>query len=135
MDARQREAVRQRAGGRCEYCHMPQSALAVRFHCEHVRAKQHHGGDELANLSFCCRQCNLFKGPNQAAYDPQTDELVSLFNPRADLWDEHFKVEDALITGITPKGRATVELLEMNRPEYIQLRELISDFGSPSPDV
>ena len=136
MNPRQREFVRQRAGGRCEYCHLPQSAIpSVQFHCEYFRARQHHGSDESSNICFSCRQCNLYKGSNQTAYDPQTDELVTLYNPRADIWDEHFRAEDGLIIGVSPKGRATVEFLQMNLPEYVGLRELITDFDLPTSDA
>ena len=124
MNQKQREFVRQRAGGRCEYCRLPQfAALAVQFHCEHIRARQHHGSHDASNICFCCRNCNLYKGPNQTAYDPGTDELVTLFNPRTEKWEEHFRLEDGLVIGISPKGRATVELLQMNMTQSVQIRE------------
>jgi hypothetical protein len=41
MTAAQREAVRQRAGGRCEYCRLPDSAMEPEdFHVEHIIAKK-----------------------------------------------------------------------------------------------
>ncbi len=55
MDAATREFVRKRAGNRCEYCQLPQDAAPFfTFHIEHVRARQHPGGDEVENLAVAC---------------------------------------------------------------------------------
>ena len=60
MTGGDREAVRQRAGGRCEYCHLPDSSLDPEdFHVEHVIAKKHGGKDDLDNLAWSCIFCNL----------------------------------------------------------------------------
>lgn len=50
IDASTRRTVRRRAGNRCEYCLMPQSAVDIRFHVEHVLARQHRLDDSLENL-------------------------------------------------------------------------------------
>jgi hypothetical protein len=50
-----------------------------------------------------------------------------LFNPRIDIWNEHFAApteEPFLLEGITPIGRATVERLEMNSPLQLRARQL-----------
>jgi hypothetical protein len=130
MDARLRELVRERADHRCEYCRLPQSALPwARFHIEHIRAQQHGGSDDLANLALACRRCNGFKGPNLTAIDPATDAIVPLFNPRQDRWREHFAVEDLHIVGLTDVGRATAALLNMNDPDRLQLRSELTALG------
>jgi hypothetical protein len=49
--------------------------------------------------------------------------MVSLFNPRNDVWSDHFAVLGGRINGLTPKGRATVRLLNMNAPRRVELRE------------
>lgn len=125
MQSSLRQFVRLRAENRCEYCHLPQELFpSFHFHIEHVRAKQHHGGDEADNLAYSCQQCNLFKGPNQSAYDPQSQTLVPLFNPRVEVWHDHFEFSGPCIIGLTPMGRATIDLLQMNSDQYIELREL-----------
>jgi 5-methylcytosine-specific restriction endonuclease McrA len=44
MAARQRDAVRQRAKRRCEYCCLPDSAMnSSDFHVEHIVARKHGG--------------------------------------------------------------------------------------------
>jgi hypothetical protein len=123
MDGGVRQLVRKRAGNRCEYCRLPQAALPwARFHIEHVRARQHRGTDDADNLALACNRCNAHKGPNLSSYDPDTDELVVLFNPRIDTWEEHFVMNDCNVFGRTPVGRSTVALLSMNDPDRVQLR-------------
>jgi hypothetical protein len=130
MDDVLRHRVRERAGHRCEYCRLPQAyAPVVRFHIEHIRARQHGGDDDLANLALACPHCNRFKGPNLTSVDPETATVVPLFHPRADLWDAHFVVEDVIIIGRTPSGRATVRLLRMNTDDRQKVRAALRERG------
>ena len=47
MDAALRDLVRERAGHRCEYCHLPKAAEPFfTYHIEHIVARQHGGGDD-----------------------------------------------------------------------------------------
>ena len=130
MDESVRNQVRERAGNVCEYCRIPQDALPwARFHIEHIRARQHRGTDALENLALSCRRCNSHKGPNLASIDPVTDELVQLFHPRTDHWEDHFTLSEHRIMGRSPMGRATVALLNMNSPDRVQLRKELSAGG------
>ncbi len=123
MDAATYRTVWQRASDRCEYCRLPQaSAPLFVFHVEHIRAKQHRGDDDPANLALACPASNRFKGPNLSAIDPETDKLVALFNPRTDMWKEHFAFVGALIAGRTPTGRATAALLNLNAEARVAMR-------------
>lgn len=123
MDADLREFVRGRAGNACEYCHIPQDATPlVPFHVEHI-VSQHGGSDDPSGLALACDRCNAYKGPNLTSIDPDTHTVVTLFNPRADVWDNHFVIRGGLIIGLTPKGRATVRLLNMNAAHRVELRE------------
>lgn len=126
MDAALRKLVRDRAADRCEYCHLPQQAVDATFHVEHIRARQHGGTDTAENLALACDRCNLFKGPNLVSVDPVTQQVVLLFHPRNDDWNEHFVVRGSLIEGQTPTGRSTVELLQMNAWRRRKLREAIA---------
>jgi predicted restriction endonuclease len=123
MDADTREIVRRRADNRCEYCglHEDQSPLAS-LHVEHIRPKKHGGDDNLDNLALACIDCILHKGSNIAGFDPESDVLTELYNPRLHVWAEHFDRRDILIVGKTPIGRTTVRVLEMNSEEQLQLR-------------
>lgn len=124
MDARTREYVRRRAGNRCEYCRMPQDATPfITFHIEHTIAKQHGGGDNPELLALACDRCNAFKGPNLSSVDPESGEIVLLYNPRQDAWSDHFAFQDAVIVGLTSVGRASVRLFQMNAARRVELRE------------
>ena len=69
-----------------------------------------------------CWVCNLHKGPNLATLDPVTRELIPLFHPREQNWDEHFRFVGARIDGLTPTGRATARLLKMNDDDQTEIR-------------
>ncbi len=124
MDATTRQLVRQRASDRCEYCGMPQLATPfLTFHMEHIRAQQHLEDDSPDNLALACPQCNLHKGPNLTSIDLATNDVVELFNPRQQIWADHFKIDEARIVGRTPTGRVTVRLLQMNSDAQIKIRK------------
>jgi hypothetical protein len=49
-------------------------------------------------------------------------------------WSRHFRWDGPILIGRTPTGRATVELLQINREERITLRQDLIDEGLlPSP--
>ncbi|HVS73491.1 MAG TPA: HNH endonuclease signature motif containing protein [Phycisphaerae bacterium] len=124
-----RDFLRDRAGGRCEYCHFPERFLAAGLTLDHVIAQQHRGGDGEENLAMACLHCNACKGPNIASMDWQSSQVVRLFNPRLDRWDDHFQIVEDRIEGRTPEGRATVMLLDMNNAANVSLRELLRRSG------
>lgn len=126
MDATVRRDVLQRAASCCEYCRLPQYAVDLTFHIEHIIARQHGGGDDSENLCLACDRCNLHKGPNLSAIDPVSREIVPLFHPRRDQWHEHFAMSGARVIGMTPTGRATAQLLQMNSPRRQELRERLA---------
>ena len=55
--------------------------------------------------------------------------MVRIFNPRTDRWEEHFLVQNSGIRGITPIGRATAWLLQMNCAERMNLRRELMTMG------
>lgn len=122
MDAATRHLVRQRARDRCEYCHLPEDAVDVPFHLEHIIARQHGGSDDPSNLCLACDRCNLHKGPNLNSIDPDTGTSVPLFHPRQQKWDDHFAWLGAEIVGVSVTGRVTVRLLQMNARHRLLLR-------------
>jgi 5-methylcytosine-specific restriction endonuclease McrA len=125
MDAKTREAVRTRAGNRCEYCRIHQQHFSITFHVEHIVAKQHRGSDDDSNLALACHYCNRHKGPNLTGIDQVTEEITQLFHPRTDDWETHFTIISGRINGQTDVGRMTADLLNMNSHERIRLRNLL----------
>jgi hypothetical protein len=115
--SRHYEQVARRARHRCEYCRAPEAIFNLQFEVEHIVPTSRGGLDEESNLALSCRSCNLFKSDEQAALDEATGEVASLFHPRQDRWDEHFRfdAEEGDIVGLTSVGRATVASLRMNR--------------------
>jgi hypothetical protein len=129
MDPNLREVVRRRAGNACEYCRLPQNATPlIPFHVEHIVSRQHGGTDDPSGLALACDRCNAYKGPNLTSIDPDTRTvatlLFKLFNPRGEAWSDHSVVRSGHILGLTPTGRATVRLLNMNAPRRVELREV-----------
>jgi hypothetical protein len=87
------------------------------------------------NLAYSCGGCNAHKKDKIAALDPLTRQLFPLFNPRLDVWEEHFEwsEDDLYIIGITPTGRSTVYRLKVNRTGNVNLRNLLKMAGLHPP--
>lgn len=116
--------VAERANYRCEYCLAPEVISPSEFEVEHVWPRKRSGPDELSNLALACGPCNRRKYLATSGQDPESGLDVPLFNPRRDVWDEHFvfTVETGEIVGRTPTGRATVLRLGLNRAHAVRAR-------------
>jgi hypothetical protein len=122
MDEALRAFIRERAGRRCEYCRMRQDDYEFQtFHVEHVVARQHGGTDDGDNLCLACSECNWAKGPNLAGL--LDGKLYALFNPRTQNWHRHFRWERTILVGKTKTGIVTVQVLNINDPARVRLRE------------
>src|SRR5262245_11178787 len=117
-----RRLVEQRARFTCEYCQLEQRFSLLRHQIDHVRASKHHGPNTMENTCLACAHCNAAKGPNVAGYDPLTGHLTPLFNPRVDGWSEHFRWDGAVLVGLTPAARATIDVLRINDFECVEQR-------------
>ena len=123
-----------RANHRCEYCHVPTIAYQSPFQIDHVIASKHGGATVFSNLALSCFHCNIHKGPNIAGLDPPgTGPLVRLFNPRTDGWGDHFRYEGAVLVGLTPIGRATLHVLNINDPLAVGVTEAPSSPRQNAP--
>jgi hypothetical protein len=113
--------VRESAKNRCGYCLSPQAFIPFPLEIDHLTPQAKGGSDEESNLWLACSACNNFKSDKTEAKDPETNDIVPLFNPRKQNWFEHFQwSEDSLrISGISPVGRATVSLLHLHDYEYL----------------
>jgi hypothetical protein len=115
--------VIERAGGRCEYCLMPQTASAFQHEPDHITPLQHDGKTTTDNLALACVRCNRRKGPIVGSFDPETGALVPFFNPRTQRWSDHFRLERAIIQPLTPQARITVKILRLNDARRVEERE------------
>lgn len=119
-----RQLVEGDARHRCGYCLTPVSFMPVRFEIEHIIPEKLDGATVRENLWLSCPSCNRFKGFKLDATDPDTMQVVPLFNPRTQNWLEHFlwSEDGTRIIGRTAIGRATVEALKLNHPWWIDCR-------------
>ncbi|MEH1869922.1 MAG: HNH endonuclease signature motif containing protein [Nostoc sp.] len=120
IDDATKEILRRRANYLCEYCHSPERISTTRFTVDHLIPKSIGGSDELNNLALACRRCNERRYNFVAGYDPETKAIVPLFNPRQQIWSDHFlwSVNGRTIIGVTPTGRATCKRLDINDERY-----------------
>jgi hypothetical protein len=101
---------------------MPEAGAFFAHEPDHVIATQHGGQSNLENLALACFQCNRHKGPNVASVDTETKRIVRLFNPRTDVWGDHFRAESGRIIPVTEIGRATAALLDFNDADREETR-------------
>lgn len=133
--ARQKQFIIQRARGCCEYCQSQSRFTNQAFSIEHIVPKSQGGQNTLDNLALSCQSCNNHKYTKTTGIDPITGKTVPLYNPRQESWADHFAWNEdcALIIGLTPTGRATVETLQLNKPGLVNLRQILSAVGEHPP--
>ena len=98
---------------------MPEWALLAGCEVDHIISRKHGGLAELANLALSCARCNRAKGSDVGSVSDSTGAFVRLFNPRTDRWEDHFKMLEGRIGGLTEIGTATARLLRMNAGERV----------------
>lgn len=126
------------AGHRCGYCQTDERLTGISLSIEHIHPKSRGGVSVRENLWLACRSCNEFKGLQIDGVDPETGERSSLFNPRTQRWDDHFTWDDTgeTVRGVTPVDRATVAVLQLNRPLLVLARRrwVMNGWHPPSSD-
>ncbi|NUO79784.1 HNH endonuclease [candidate division KSB1 bacterium] len=133
------ESVRQRvaeaARYRCGYCQTLQDIVGYPLHVEHIIPEAADGSSAEENLWLACLLCNNHKGSQTHAKDPVTQTEVPLFNPRTQVWAEHFAwIENGTqIVGSTAIGRATILALKLNAPVRIHARRRWASVGWHPP--
>lgn len=108
---------------------MRQDDSGLGFHIEHIIAISHGGQTVVNNLALSCSRCNLYKGVNIAAADPDTGDPTFLFHPRRHNWHNHFQLDGAFIQPLTSEGRATVFVLRLNDAQRMEQRSLLIELG------
>lgn len=129
--------VKRRARGYCEYCLAPFGFSPDNFQFDHIIPVYLGGTSVPDNLAWADGGCNGHKHTKTHHFDPLNKQLVRLYHPRLDKWHDHFEwsEDETLIIGLTPIGRATVELLQVNRESNINLRRLLIVAGLHPPKV
>lgn len=122
-------AVREWAGGRCQYCLMHQDLQGATFHVEHIIPRSKGGQTELANPTLACPGCNLHKADRLKAADPVTRADAALFHPLQQVGSDHFRLRGYEMEGRSPMGRATIAALDLNHPRRQRIRAAEEKFG------
>ncbi len=131
-----RRLVIERAENCCEYCRLSQDDDEFSFHVDHVIAEKHHGETVPENLCLSCYICNTYKGSDITSVDPQSGQVIQLYNPRTQVWSTHFKLAGTHIKPLTANGRVSASLLRFNIPERLAERALLIKLGTyPCPMV
>ena len=133
-----RERISKQARHRCGYCLTQEAIVGAPMEIEHLYPRALGGNTVEANLWLACSLCNEYKGTRTTAEDPETGRIVLLFNPRLDVWSEHFAWVDsgARIVGKTAVGRATVRALQLNRRSLVRSRRywVTAGWHPPGPE-
>jgi len=109
---------------------MPDDLVPYGHQIDHINPRKHGGLSTLVNLAYACLRCNNSKGTDIAVYDTETGEIIPLYNPRVQQWeDDHFELDGAYLKAKTAVGRATIRDLQMNHPDQIEARRNLIEKG------
>ena len=111
-----KKLVRERAKFLCEYCHSLEEASAL-FAIDYIIPQSLPGSsDDPDNLALACQRCNGYRYNFTTGIDPETGDIIPIFNPRKQKWSDHFlwSADGLKIIGITATGRATCNRLDLN---------------------
>ena len=108
----------------CAYCQTSESNTGQPLTVDHIIPQAQGGQTVFENLCLACRRCNEFKGDTVQAQDPLTGEMVLLFHPRQQDWQNHFQWDETgtRVVGSTVTGRVTIVALNMNNPLIVDVR-------------
>jgi HNH endonuclease len=131
-----KQLVFNRAKGLCEYCRSQARFAIDPLVIDHIQPVSRGGKTIAENLALSCQTCNNYKYTKTEALDPVTNQSVSLFHPREMVWENHFTWNEDVTQaiGITPVGRATIALLQINRDGVVNMRRVLAIMGYHPPD-
>lgn len=129
--------IRKQFADCCAYCRTSESLTATTFEFEHIVPISAGGKTLLKNVCLACPTCNRHKASRQTATDPKTGEIVPLFHPQQQSWDDHFcwKNDWVEVISCTAVGRATCAALRMNRPQLVRVRRMWVILGEHPPQI
>ena len=98
--------------------------MGMPMEIEHLYPRSLGGATTEDNLWLACPLCNKYKGSRVGGEDPSSGSFVRLFNPRRQIWSDHFRwVEGGTrIAGRTAVGRMTVQLPRLNQETRVVAR-------------
>lgn len=130
-----RRRVSEKARYRCGYCLAQEEIVGIPMDVDHIIPESLGGPTTEENLWLACSLCNDHKGNQTAALDEVSKEVVPIFNPRSQRWDEHFAwtSEGDCLLGLTAIGRATIAALNLNLDIRVRARRrwVMADWHPP----
>jgi hypothetical protein len=119
--------LRKEFGGRCVYCRASDAISGVQgFGVDHYRPKRRFAtlATEYLNLYYSCNRCNSNKG--QFWPTPQQQKAkVFVPNPCEHVMADHMRFHGSAVAHRSNAGEFTVELLDLNEPDVVKLRDAI----------
>jgi hypothetical protein len=128
ISAELRRLVESRAEKLCEYCLIAEEDTFLGCEMDHIISEKHGGLTQAENLANACVCCNQAKGSDVGSFHQPTASFVRFFNPRTDLWVEHFALSGFRIEPLTPIGEVTARILGFNARERLLERETLVKF-------
>lgn len=119
----------------CAYCKTAEFLTAVTFEFEHIQPISKGGQTVFENLALACPSCNRYKGNRENAIAPSSNDLVALFHPQQQLWQDRFSWNESKteIIGKTAIAQTTIAALKMNRSSLVRVRTMWVKLGEHPP--
>ena len=129
IPAETRRLVIGRAGRCCEYCLIHEDDTYFGCEVDHVVSEKHGGLTVAENLAYACLVCNRYKGSDLGSILVPAGDLIRFFNPRIDVWSDHFSLDGTIIKPLTAIGQVTERILRFNAIERLMEREALRAIG------
>ena len=114
ISSKLRNEVALRASFCCECCLIDEAKTGLLCEVDHIIGIKHNGATDSSNLAYACFTCNRNKGSDLASIDWDTNEIIRFYNPRSDIWAEHFRFEGFHIAALTQIGKVTEIIFRFN---------------------
>ena len=124
-----RRLVAIRADYLCEYCLIHEDDAFFGCEVDHIISEKHGGQTEAGNLAYACAFCNRAKGSDIGSIVLRTGTFTRFFNPRIDVWAEHFFLDSVTIVALSDIGMVTARILDFNNGDRLFERQTLSAMG------
>jgi hypothetical protein len=128
ISAELRKFIAERADYLCEYCLIAEEDTFIGCQVDHIISLKHGGKTTKENLAFACAVCNRNKGSDIGSITIK-NAFTRFYNPRIDIWSEHFKIQAERIEPITEIDEVTANILEFNGTERLLERRILISQG------
>lgn len=141
INAELRRLVIARADNLCEYCLIHENDTYFGCEVDHIISEKHGGPTNSVNLAYACMSCNRNKGSDVGSIvmPIERNTFSRFFNPRIDLWSEHFAIDNLDKITIVPLNdiaEVTVRILGFNSIERLLERQTLYEISRyPTPEA